>query len=53
MMCVLESEGEAWGREGGVEAEAAVVCENDTGVDETDGGDDEGWNIVGTARSES
>ena len=43
MVLVLKSEGEAWGREGGVKVEAAAAWESNTGVGETDGGDDKGW----------
>ena len=42
MVFVLKSEGEMWGREGD-KVEAAVVRESDIGVDETDGGDADGW----------
>ena len=40
MMFVLESESEARGREGGVKVEAVAALESDTGVGETNGGDD-------------
>ena len=39
-------------REDGVKVETVAEWESDTGVGETDGGDDKGWEIVGTVQSE-
>ena len=39
MVSVLKSEAGGWGREGGDTGEAV----SDTGVDNTDGGDVDGW----------
>ena len=44
---MLKGEGEVWGREGGDKVEAAAARESDTGVSETDGGDDKGWGDCG------
>ena len=48
-MVVLNSEGEVWGREGGDKVEAIMVWtrlrKNDTGMGETNGGDDKGWGV--------